>query len=244
MKETLAKAYAQYEYNEPAKAVVLLSGGQDSTTVLALAIRMHRAQNVTAISFDYNQRHRSELEAAQRIAQSFRITHHTAKTGAMLDLAPSALTGAGQVNANHPLLPGRPASFVPNRNALFLTTAHALALAVGAEFVYIGANQTDFSGYPDCRTRFLNQLFIALNSGSEANVAWRAPLLDMTKAETFALAQDLGVLQLIVGDTVTCYEGKHATALPGGGGMGCGNCPACELRMKGWAEFNSAMEAK
>lgn len=238
----MQELFDAWDYRDRDAAVVMLSGGQDSMTVLALAVRMHGAANVHTISFDYEQRHRVELEAAYQAVKHFNVgSHHVINVADALSLAPSALTRLGSVSAEHELLVGRPASFVPNRNALFMTIAHALAITKRAKYVYLGANQTDFSGYPDCRGEFIERMQLALNRGAEASVEFRAPLLNLTKAETFRLADQLGVLPFIVAESRTCYEGRSGTALPDGAGVGCGVCPACVLRVRGWQEFRGTV---
>ena len=216
-------------------AVVLFSGGQDSCTVLEVAISMHGADKVTAVSVFYGQRHAIELECGVQYTAAAGVEHLVIDAGFFGSLAPSALTGKGNVNDAHSLIKEVPASFVPNRNAFMLTIAHSVAQAKGATFVYGGMCETDFSGYPDCRAGFVAQMQVALNSGSNADVSFITPLMYLNKAETFQLAKDLGALERIIEGSHTCYNGDHEHRHDWG--YGCGECPACELRAKGYAEF-------
>lgn len=215
-------------------AVVVLSGGQDSITCLAVARR--NSTKVYAITFDYGQRHQAELNAAQEICRVWDVPHVIVKVDALRSLVTSALTTKdGDVGANHPRLKALPASFVPARNAIFLTLAHAYACEVGASAVYTGVCQTDYSGYPDCRAGFIEQLQDALNVGYDAKVEFVTPLMHLTKAETFHLAHALDVLPEILRVSHTCYNNDHETKHEWG--YGCGLCPACKLRAKGFDEF-------
>ena len=216
------------------KAVVLFSGGQDSCTVLEQAAAEY-GNEALALSVVYGQRHAIELECAAKYAATLSVQHQVIEASFFGALAPSALTGAGDVSADHPFIKGVPASFVPNRNAFLLTLAHAKAQAIGASVVYGGMCETDYSGYPDCRRGFIDALEVALNAGSAANVQFVTPLMDLTKAETFALADKLGALHRVLEMSHTCYEGvreeRHSW------GYGCGECPACKLRKAGWEEY-------
>lgn len=230
------------------KAIVLLSGGQDSVTCLALACHERdkgRFDEVHALCVDYGQRHIVEIEAAHRVAKHYGVTVHTASID-MDELSASALVREGllpdaSVGDTHPLLPGLPASFVPNRNTLLLTLAHALAIGIGATTIYGGMCETDYSGYPDCREVYVQSLIGLLNSQYPElpPVELRTPLMYLDKARTFALAASIGALTTVIHESRTCYNGV-ITPLPGGGGVGCGWCPACELRMKGWSKYVSS----
>lgn len=218
-----------------ARAVVVLSGGQDSMTCLALALR--EAKDVHCITFDYGQRHRVEIEQAELICRLWgAVSHRIVDLSRVLpQLVTSALTTPGRSVAEpHERLKNLPASFVPARNALFLTLAHALACELDASAVYAGMCSTDYSGYPDCRRPFIRGINRALNEGYEASVDIRTPLMYLTKAETFRLAEQLGVLDDVVEHSHTCYEGDHATRHEWG--FGCGKCPACVLRKNGYFE--------
>lgn len=144
------------------------------------------------------------------------------------------------VSAPHHANAALPASFVPNRNALFLTTAHAYAQKVGAEVLYTGVCQTDYSGYPDCREEFVNMLAETLNVGYLTNIVIETPLMYLTKADTFKLAEDFGFLQTVIEDSHTCYNGDRSKMHSWG--RGCGECPACKLRAKGYEEFIAAKD--
>lgn len=220
-------------------AVVVLSGGQDSATCLALALRLHK--EVHTISFDYGQQHRIELDLAHALANRLgAASHRVVKVDALKDLFTSALMQTADdktVNDPHPEKAGLPASFVPQRNAIFMTLAHGLAQKLGAKEVYTGVCQTDYSGYPDCRSVFIQNLNKALNIGYEADIHFNTPLMQATKAETWAIAAELGVMDIIRDSTNTCYNGNRERYWDWG--FGCGECPACELRAKGYNEFMS-----
>lgn len=218
--------------------VVVLSGGQDSTTCLGLALQMY--DHVTAVAFSYGQKHAVELQCASMICRKFGVPLHVFEIPALRSLGNSALVSGSEqtdVNEKHSQNANLPASFVPNRNALFLTTAHALAQKVGAHFVMTGVCETDYSGYPDCRQGFVNQLQSALNVGYETDIEFVTPLMHLTKAETFELAEKVGILETVIKDTHTCYNGDHSTSHDWG--YGCGHCPACNLREAGYKEYAS-----
>jgi len=217
------------------KAVVLLSGGQDSVTCLGWALA--HFTEVVAISFDYGQKHLIELATGDLVAKALSVERHVFKTDILSQLGDSALVTGGDVTQPHPHKEGLPASYVPNRNAFMLTTAHALAQKIGAETIVAGMCETDYSGYPDCRLDFIQIIEQALNSGSEADICIETPLMHLDKAQTFQLADDLGIIELVVEDTVTCYNGDMDTRNPWGGG--CGECPACELRAAGYEKYES-----
>lgn len=219
------------------KAVVVFSGGQDSTTCLGWA--KNRFDEVVAISFFYGQKHAVELEQGRRICEALGVERHVVQADFFGSLVDSALTHNGDVNVAHPRLAHLPASYVPNRNAFFLTLAHAFAQKVGADALVAGMCQTDFSGYPDCRRGFIDREEQALNLGSDSHIRIETPLMYLTKAETFALADREGVLKLVIEESHTCYNGNHTKRHPWG--FGCGECPACEIRAKGWQEFSREM---
>lgn len=217
-------------------AVVLFSGGQDSTTVLALAQNAH--VKVHAVGFDYGQRHAVELECAKEIADEFGVTYQIIDFKFLGASVTSGLTRAqGDVDfgESHARLKQLPSSFVPGRNALMLTTAFAIAGELGAKYLYTGTCQTDYSGYPDCRENFVKALELTLRMGYEQDTEILTPVMHLDKADTFAMANELGVLQTIVEKTNTCYHGDRSTRHDWG--YGCGECPACQLRANGWEEF-------
>lgn len=219
-------------------AVVALSGGQDSTTVLALARQRHIITHTVA--FNYGQRHAVELEQARAISTKMKAggTHWVLHVPSLQQLGDSALVTKRQdIGAKHAREDGLPASFVPGRNAVFLTLAHALAQQTGAKCVYAGVCQTDYSGYPDCRDDFVQSLEAALNIGYEKRIRLFAPLMHMNKAQTFAIAEKCGALDEVLELSHTCYEGDRENRHPWG--YGCGLCPACKLRERGWDEFQS-----
>jgi len=229
-----------------AKALVLFSGGQDSTACLAWALE--RYAEVETLGFDYGQRHRIELECRQVVRRELaaQFPQWAAKLGAdhMLDLAllgqisDTALTAerAIEMQAN-----GLPNTFVPGRNLLFLTFAATLAYRRGASVLVGGMCETDYSGYPDCRDNTLKALQVALSLGLDARMTVETPLMFLSKAETWALTEQLGgeaLNALVIEHTHTCYLGERTTRHAWG--WGCGACPACELRAKGYAEYVQA----
>lgn len=216
-------------------AVVVLSGGQDSVTCLGEALTDY--ERVYCIGFSYGQNHSIELQQAKRICTLLGVTYEVFSIPALEALADSALTTSGDVTKPHHRNAALPASFVPNRNALFLTIAHAYAQKVGAGNVITGVCETDYSGYPDCRAVFIDALEKALNIGYMTNISIKTPLMFLNKAETFALAEEHGILDLVIEHSHTCYNGDRSALYDWG--RGCGQCPACELRAKGYEEFKN-----
>ncbi|EKF9832933.1 7-cyano-7-deazaguanine synthase QueC [Vibrio cholerae] len=206
------------------KAVVVFSGGQDSTTCLVQALK--EFDEVYAITFDYGQRHKLEIEVAQQLAKQLGVTAHKVMDVSLLnELAISSLT-RDDIPVSHELQAnGLPNSFVPGRNILFLTLAGIYAYQIGATTVITGVCETDFSGYPDCRDEFVQAMNQALAKGMDLPLMIRTPLMWLNKAETWALADQLGALDLVRHQTLTCYNGLI--------GDGCGECPACGLRQAG-----------
>lgn len=217
------------------KALIIFSGGQDSTTCLYWAKNAvsNNYKEIEAISFNYGQNHSIELECAKKICKKNSIKHHIIDISFLDQLVESALTSGGDVNQLNDK--GLPASFVPNRNQLFITLAHSLAQKIGADHLITGVCQTDYSGYPDCRETFINAIEWATNLGSDSRIKIITPLMYLTKAETFNLAQDCGALKEVIEESHTCYNGDREHFHPWG--YGCGKCPACELREKGYNEF-------
>lgn len=228
------------------KALVLFSGGQDSTACLAWALQ--RYAEVETLGFDYGQRHRIELDCRLDVRRELQahFPQWAAKLGEdhLLDLSllgqisDTALTDARaiEMQAN-----GLPNTFVPGRNLLFLTFAATLAYRRGASVLVGGMCETDFSGYPDCRDNTLKALQVALSLGLDTPMTLETPLMFITKAQTWALTARLGgaaLNELIIEYTHTCYLGERKTRHAWG--WGCGSCPACELRAKGHAEFVAA----
>ena len=212
-------------------ALVVFSGGQDSTTCLFSAIKTF--DKVSAIGFDYGQNHSVEMQQAKLIADQLGIDFKVFNLDVFTQLADSALVTGGEVDAKRKGS-NLPASFVPNRNALFLTVAHAYAQKIGARTLVTGVCQTDYSGYPDCRLQFIKNLQETLNEGSDADIRISTPLMYLNKAQTFKLAEKLGCLAIIIQDTHTCYNGNRD---PNKWGAGCGKCNACLLRENGYRAF-------
>lgn len=220
------------------KALVVFSGGQDSTTCLGWA--KNRFEYVESITFDYGQKHKVEIAQAQKIASLLHVKNTLLSLDAFSQLNDSALIDSTQdIGAHHRVHTNLPASFVPNRNAIFFTLAHAFAQKQGIEHIIIGVNQTDYSGYPDCREPFVKALELALNLGSEANIIFHYPLMHLTKAETFALSKEEGILDLVINESHTCYNGDHSEKHAWG--YGCGMCPACVLRKMGWEAYEKGI---
>ncbi len=211
------------------KAVVVFSGGQDSTTCLVQALK--EFDEVHAITFDYGQRHKLEIEVAQQLAKQLGVTAHKVMDVSLLnELAISSLT-RDDIPVSHELQAnGLPNSFVPGRNILFLTLAGIYAYQIGATTVITGVCETDFSGYPDCRDEFVQAMNQALAKGMDLPLMIRTPLMWLNKAETWALADQLGALDLVRHQTLTCYNGLI--------GDGCGECPACGLRQAGLKAYH------
>mgnify|MGYP001824009807 CR=1 FL=1 len=207
------------------KALVLLSGGQDSTTCLYWAIDRFGNDNVSAISFDYGQRHRIELECAERIAGAAGVAHTCLPIDTFAALGGDALTDHS-VNVPVDDEEGLPSTFVPGRNLVFLTYAAAYAWQRNIGNIVTGVAQTDYSGYPDCRERTIDALQKAIRLGMESDVHIHTPLMFLSKKETVELARDLGALEAMA-LTHTCYNGKRPP---------CGECAACRLRARGFSE--------
>lgn len=222
-------------------ALVLFSAGQDSATCLAWALA--RFDRVETVGFFYGQRHAVELDQREVLRAAFRDRAHGARLGEdhLVDLsgygavAECALTAdrAMEMAAN-----GLPTTFVPGRNLVFLTVAAAIAYRRGIAVLVGGMCETDYSGYPDCRRETIDAQQRTLSLGLDTAITIETPLMHLTKAETWALAHELGgddLVQLILEHSHTCYEGdrsrRHAW------GYGCGVCPACELRAKGWESW-------
>ncbi|MCP4884799.1 MAG: 7-cyano-7-deazaguanine synthase QueC [Flavobacteriales bacterium] len=210
------------------KAVLVFSGGQDSTTCLIRA--KETFDEIHCITFDYGQRHRQEIEIAQQIAKALHVTSHKVMDVSLLnELAISSLT-RDNIPVKHELdSNGLPNSFVPGRNILFLTLAGIYAYQLNASTIITGVCETDFSGYPDCRNEFVKEMNRAINSGMDSFIHIETPLMWLNKAETWALADKYGQLDFVVNQTLTCYNGII--------GSGCGDCPACHLREKGLTEY-------
>lgn len=205
------------------KAVVVYSGGQDSTTCLLWAKKNY--DEVYAVSFDYGQRHSTELAAAEKICRELGVPREVISLPELNRLSPNSLTRK-DIPVDEEKPEGTPPnSLVEGRNLLFLTYAAIFAKGRGIRDVITGVSQTDFSGYPDCRDGFIKSLNVTLNLGMDYDFRLITPLMWIDKKETWALADSLGGFDLVRSETVTCYNG-----IPGDG---CGDCPACRLRKRG-----------
>ena len=209
-----------------AKALVVLSGGQDSTTCLYWAIKKFGRENVSSISFDYGQRHKIELDAAQKVAEIAGVAHDILPINTFAALGGNALTDNIDVQQEVDEQTQLPNTFVPGRNLIFLTFAGAWAYGRGIEHLITGVAQTDYSGYPDCRENTLSALEQTLCLGMEYNITIHTPLMNLSKSDTVELAERLGAMDAMAW-THTCYNGQQPP---------CGKCSACILRAKGFAE--------
>lgn len=220
------------------KALIIFSGGQDSTTALYWALEKY--EKVRAINFNYGQKHAVEIQQAKLICEKANVPLRLVDISFLPELVESALTSDGDVNVLNDK--GLPASFVPNRNQLFITLAHAYAQKIGAEVLVTGVCQTDYSGYPDCRKIYIDAIQSTTNLGSMSNIDIQTPMMYLTKAETWQLADILGKLEEVRTMSHTCYNNDRTTELTSG--FGCGICPACVLRQKGYDEFISKTKGK
>ena len=235
--------------NPSETALVLFSGGQDSTTCLAWALE--RFSRVETVGFDYGQRHRVELEVRPRIrAEIGRLKaewgarlgeDHLVRLDALAAISETALTRDVAIEIGES---GLPTTFVPGRNLVFLSFAGAIAYRRGAGHIVAGMCETDYSGYPDCRDETVKAMGRALELGMDRRFEVHTPLMWIDKAGTFALAQELGgdaLIRLVVAESHSCYLGdrlhRHAW------GFGCGKCPACQLRAEGWKKWRATRTA-
>jgi len=205
------------------KALVIFSGGQDSTTCLFWA-KKHFAE-VFAISFDYGQRHKIELTAAGNLAEKAQVSHHIFKIDLLSQITKNALTSQEMEVEKEKPADRPPNTLVEGRNMLFLTYAAIFAKTNNIRNLVTGVGQADYSGYPDCRNDFIVSLNQTLNLSMDFQYKIHTPLMWKNKAEIWQLADELGVLDLVRYETVTCYNGIK--------GAGCGECPACRLRNRG-----------
>jgi 7-cyano-7-deazaguanine synthase len=227
------------------KAIVLFSGGQDSTVCLAWALE--RFSRVETIGFDYGQRHAIELSVRARLREKMTALNsgwaarlgddHMIKLDALAAISDTALTRQTAIEIADS---GLPTTFVPGRNLMFFCFAGALAYRRGARHLVAGMCETDYSGYPDCRDDTVKAMQVALTLGLDKRVAIHTPLMWIDKAETFALAVEIGgeaFLDLLIEESHSCYLGDRARRHDWG--YGCGTCPACQLRAQGFAKFKS-----
>lgn len=217
-------------------ALVLVSGGQDSITCLFWAL--NNFKKVSAISFEYGQKHSKELKIAEKICKNLKVERKIVDLSFIKDLVISNLfKGTNDVNEEHELDKNVPSSFVPYRNVLFLTAASAWASSIDTTNLVIGVCETDYSGYADCRDVFIRSMQESLNLAidfEDKKVVIHTPLMKLSKSEEFKMAEGLGCLDIIIKETMTCYNGVEKM---NDYGKGCGNCPACELRKKGYEEY-------
>ncbi len=226
-------------------ALVLFSGGQDSTTCLAYALQ--RYSRVETLGFNYGQRHhvemQSRLQVLQRITEAMPLVHQRLGQDHVLDLA--VLGQVSETSLTRDMAfrvseSGLPNTFVPGRNLLFLTLAAALAYRRDLQVLVTGVCETDFSGYPDCRDDTMKAMQLALSLGMDRRILVETPLMWIDKAETWAMAHQLGgdaLVELIVEHSHTCYTGDREHRHDWG--YGCGTCPACELRAAGWQRWEA-----
>ncbi len=229
----------------PHKALVLFSGGQDSTTCLAWAL--DRYTHVETLGFDYGQKHRIELDARLTVLQSLRRKFpnwseklgddHCLRLSVLGEISDTSLTRdvAIAMNAN-----GLPNTFVPGRNLLFLNLAAALGYRRELNVIVAGMCETDFSGYPDCRDDTIKAMQVAVSLGMGQRFLFETPLMWIDKAQTWQMAEQLGgsaLIDILLDDSHTCYHGVREIKHPWG--YGCGTCPACELRKTGYSKWRA-----
>lgn len=213
-------------------ALVVFSGGQDSTTCIFWA-RKH-FQQVCALSFRYGQKHAGEVEIARNIAEQAGVPFEVMDLPFIGGLGRNSLTDTTMHMDEEKPEDGCPNTFVPGRNLFFLSIAAVYARERGIRNIVTGVSQTDFSGYPDCRDTFIKSLGVTLNLAMDAQFVIHTPLMWIDKAETWALADELGVLDLVRDETLTCYNGIK--------GNGCGHCPACKLRREGLEKYMASKQ--
>lgn len=229
--------------SQSSSALVLFSGGQDSTTCLASALKRYR--HVETVGFDYGQRHRVELDAREHVLTAIRQDFpqwadrlgedHLIDLGVLGQISETSLTRETEITENED---GLPSTFVPGRNLIFLTLSAALAWRRGIDVIIGGMCETDYSGYPDCRRDTIDAQQKALSLGMNRQFTLKTPLMWLDKAETWQLAYDIGgdaLVDLIVDKTHSCYMGDRRTRHDWG--YGCGDCPACDLRAKGYRKW-------
>ena len=208
-------------------ALVVFSGGQDSTTCLFWAKRQFK--RVLALSFLYGQKHRKEVELAREIARKADVEFEVMDVSFIGRLGHNSLTDTSLPMDQEKPDGSYPNTFVPGRNLFFLSIAAVYARERGISHIVTGVSQTDFSGYPDCRDAFIKSLNVTLNLAMDEQFVIHTPLMWIDKPETWRLADELGVLDLVRNDTLTCYNGIQ--------GDGCGHCPACKLRREGLMRY-------
>jgi len=206
------------------KAIVVFSGGQDSTTCLFWALK--KFDEVELVTFNYGQRHSQEILVAERIAEDLKLTHRVLDVELLNQLTKTSLTREIDIEQEDGELPN---TFVPGRNLLFLSLAGIIAQQKGFTELVTGVSQTDFSGYPDCREDFIKSMQMTLNLAMETSLTIHTPLMHIDKEQTWELADQLGVFEYVRDNTLTCYNGII--------GKGCGECPSCKLRQNGLEKY-------
>jgi len=217
------------------KAVVVLSGGQDSATALALAVKRYGAGEVAAVTFRYGQRHALETRYARQLARRFGITAHKVVSLPFYRTLTSNALFSADAKIERRAGASCPTTVVEGRNACFLLLASVWAKSLGAKEVWTGVSEADSSGYPDCRAAFIRSQEKTIRLALEWPVEIVTPFMRMTKAEEWALADRLGILEIVKDHTLTCYRG-----IPGDG---CGTCPACRLRARGYRIYMKTKRA-
>lgn len=216
------------------EALVVFSGGQDSTTCLFWALKNFK--KVSTITFIYGQKHSKEVEMARAIAEEAGVDFHLQDVSFISQIGSSSLTDSSIKMDQDKPKDSVPNTFVPGRNLFFLSIAAVYARERGIKHLVTGVSQTDFSGYPDCRDSFIKSLNVTLNLAMEDQFVIHTPLMWIDKAETWELADKLGIFDLVRYRTLTCYNG-----IPG---EGCGHCPSCKLRNEGLNSYLARREAK
>ncbi len=213
-------------------ALVVFSGGQDSTTCLYWALR--HFDRVVALTFYYGQKHALEVEIAEQIARQAGVEWTKMDVSFISSLSTGcSLTDTSLTIEEEKPADALPSTFVPGRNLFFLSIAAVRAREMGIQHIVTGVSQTDFSGYPDCRDNFIKSLNVTVNLAMDEQFVIHTPLMWIDKAETWALSDELGVLDLVRHNTLTCYNGIV--------GDGCGHCPACKLRREGLEKYLSSI---
>ena len=216
------------------KVLVVFSGGQDSTTCLFWAKREFK--EVFAVSYRYGQKHENEVELARKIAEKAGVTFAVMDIPLVGQLGHNSLTDTTMVMDQEVPEKGLPNTFVPGRNMFFLSIAAVYARERGIRHLVTGVSQTDYSGYPDCRDAFVKSLNVTLNLAMDYQFVLHTPLMWIDKAQTWELADQLGVLDLVRNETLTCYNGIQ--------GDGCGHCPSCKLRNEGLHKYLALKAAR
>ena len=212
-------------------ALVLFSGGQDSTTCLFWAIK--NFGEVKALCFTYGQRHSLEVEVAHKIAKELNVPFQVLDASIISQLADNSLTNHQMIMDQEKPTDSYPNTFVPGRNLFFLSFGAVIARAHGIKNIVTGVSQADYSGYPDCRDTFIRSANTTLNLSMDEQFIIHTPLMWLSKAETWALADELGAFEFIKKNTLTCYNGIVSD--------GCGNCPACKLRAEGIKSYEAML---